>query len=46
MLETGVRFEAVYEALKRENYALAEYHWEKIRTTNPERVPQQAETPG
>ena len=33
MLETGVRFEALYEALKRENFALAEYHWEKIRTT-------------
>lgn len=33
MWEVGERFEAIHEALSRDNYELAAYHWEKIRTT-------------
>jgi hypothetical protein len=33
MWEVGERFERVHAALKRGNYPLATYHWEKIRTT-------------
>src|SRR6187455_2295229 len=32
MWEVGERFERVHAALKRGNYPLATYHWEKIRT--------------
>ncbi|MDQ2076008.1 hypothetical protein [Marinimicrobium sp. ABcell2] len=31
MWEVGERFEQVHQALERENYPLAGYHWEKIR---------------
>jgi len=33
MWEVGERYRSVYEALSRENYDLAAYHWKKIRTT-------------
>ena len=33
MWEVGERYRRVYEALQRENYDLAIYHWDKIRTT-------------
>lgn len=33
MWEVGERYEKVYEALTRENYKLAGYHWRKIKTT-------------
>ena len=33
MWEVGERYEKVHEALTRENYQLAGYHWRKIRTT-------------
>lgn len=33
MWEVGERYEGLYEALQRNNYDLALYHWEKIRTT-------------
>ena len=33
MWEVGDRYEAIYEALGRENFGLAEYHWNKIKTT-------------
>ncbi|WP_299946172.1 hypothetical protein [uncultured Microbulbifer sp.] len=33
MWEVGERFESIYEALRRDNFALASYHWSKIRTT-------------
>lgn len=33
MLETGQRYQAIYQALKDNNYDLAVYHWKKIRTT-------------
>ncbi|MCE3257299.1 MAG: hypothetical protein K0Q64_1382 [Nitrobacter vulgaris] len=33
MWEVGERFERVHAALKRGNYPLATYHWEKLRTT-------------
>ena len=32
MWETGYRFEQVHDAVVRENYPLASYHWGKIRT--------------
>lgn len=33
MWEVGERFESIYDALTDENYELAAYHWEKIKTT-------------
>lgn len=33
MWEVGERFERLHDALERENYELAVYHWDKIRTT-------------
>ncbi len=33
MWEVGERFERLHDALERENYDLAVYHWDKIRTT-------------
>ncbi|MDD2761470.1 MAG: hypothetical protein PHH11_14415 [Methylomonas sp.] len=33
MWEVGERFRAVHEALIRNNYELAAYHWDKIRVT-------------
>lgn len=33
MWETGERFERVHDALVRENYDLALYHWDKIKLT-------------
>ena len=33
MWEVGERYERVEQALRDENWALASYHWEKIRTT-------------
>lgn len=32
MWEVGERFERIHTALSRDNYPLAAYHWEKIRT--------------
>ena len=33
MWEVGYRWQGVHDALTRDNYDLAVYHWEKIRTT-------------
>ncbi|MBG0796558.1 hypothetical protein IYX23_02445 [Methylocystis sp. L43] len=33
MWEVGERFERLHDALQRENYELAVYHWDKIKTT-------------
>lgn len=33
MWEVGERYRSLYEALSRDNYDLATYHWKKIRTT-------------
>lgn len=33
MWEVGERYAVIYEALKRENFELAAYHWDKIKTT-------------
>jgi hypothetical protein len=33
MWEVGERFQSIYDALTDENYDLAVYHWEKIKTT-------------
>lgn len=33
MWEVGHRYEMVYEAILDKNYALASYHWKKIKTT-------------
>jgi hypothetical protein len=33
MWEVGYRYEGIHDALKRDNYALAVYHWDKIKTT-------------
>jgi mono/diheme cytochrome c family protein len=33
MWEVGYRYEGIHDALKRDNYALAIYHWDKIKTT-------------
>ena len=33
MWEVGHRYAGLYDALERENYDLALYHWDKIRTT-------------
>ena len=33
MWEVGERFRSIHEALSRDNYELAAYHWEKIRIT-------------
>lgn len=33
MWEIGERFERLHDALRRENYELAVYHWDKIKTT-------------
>lgn len=33
MWEVGYRYEGMYDALKRDNYKLAVYHWDKIKTT-------------
>jgi cytochrome c1 len=33
MWEVGYRYEGIYDALKRDNYPLAVYHWDKIKTT-------------
>ena len=33
MWEVGKRFRAVHDALSRDNYELAAYHWDKIRIT-------------
>lgn len=32
MWEVGYRYEALHTALERQNFALAEYHWEKIKS--------------
>lgn len=33
MLETGQRFESIYQAISDKNYDLAVYQWKKVRTT-------------
>jgi len=33
MQEVGVRYESIREAIKSENYELASYHWDKIKTS-------------
>jgi hypothetical protein len=33
MWETGYRYQSIHEALRRENYDLATYHWDKIKQT-------------
>jgi hypothetical protein len=33
MWEVGYRYEGIHDALKRNNYKLAAYHWDKIKTT-------------
>jgi len=33
MWETGYRYESIHEALGRQNYDLATYHWDKIKQT-------------
>lgn len=33
MWEVGERFERLHDALKRQNYELAVYHWDKIKTS-------------
>lgn len=33
MWEVGERFQSIHTALNRENYDLAAYHWDKIRST-------------
>ena len=33
MWEVGERFQRIHDALERENYQLAVYHWDKIKTT-------------
>lgn len=33
MWEVGERFERLHDALRRENYELAVYHWDKIKTS-------------
>ena len=33
MWETGYRYQSIHEALRRQNYDLATYHWDKIKQT-------------